>query len=193
MKSFRKLAFLFVGIIAIPIVWLIFSDSPSETSSATKVIKEQTPAEKRQNTTLMNAQVSRSLRFDQDQAKLVNDPTDRSKLSEMALTLDDPTIDEQAAMDAVYSLLHSLSVTTYRGKFPAGLNVEITNALLGKNVKKVGVLPMDSPRINENGELVDMNNEPYWFHTSPSGKLTITSSGADKIMHTEDDVSFPSS
>ncbi|MGJ8676601.1 MAG: hypothetical protein ACSHX0_03720 [Akkermansiaceae bacterium] len=143
------------------------------------------------NTKLVNEEVSRSLRFYQDKKKLVNDPMDRSELSEMALILDDPNIDEGTAMNAVYDLLSSLSVTTYRGKFPAGLNVEITNALLGKNIKKVGVLPMDSPRINENGELVDMNNEPYWVHTSPSGNLKIHSAGADRAMHTADDVIFP--
>lgn len=140
----------------------------------------------------VNAEISRSLRFDQRSAKLVNNPLDRAKLSDMALVLDDPEVSEKASREAVYGLLSSLQVIANRGDYPAGLNVEITNALLGDNPRKVGYLPMDSPRINKNGELVDTYGTPYWFHSKTSKDLTITSAGPDRLMHTADDVAFPS-
>ncbi|MGJ8674139.1 hypothetical protein [Rubritalea sp.] len=139
----------------------------------------------------LNAEASRTLRFDQDPSKLQNNPLDRSELSEMALLLDDPSIGDGQAMDAVYSLLSSLRSTAYQGSYPIGLNVEVTNALLGDNPIKVGVLPIDSPRINENGELVDSRGTPFWFHSQSSVELTITSAGPDRLLHTEDDVIYP--
>ncbi|CAA6692195.1 MULTISPECIES: hypothetical protein [unclassified Lentimonas] len=139
----------------------------------------------------VNAEISRSLRFNQWEAKLQNDPRDRSSFSEMALELDNPTIEESDAKIAIHSLLSSMRTTVYRGDYPAGLNVEITNALLGDNPRKVAYLPMDSPRINEYGELVDEYGTAYWFHSKASNDLTITSAGPDKRLHTADDIRYP--
>jgi len=138
----------------------------------------------------LNAKISRSLRFDQKGAKLHNDPMDRSKLSEMALALDNPRIEEREAIDNIYALLSALKMTGNKGSFPAGLNVEITNALLGDNPGKIGYLPADSPRINDNGELVDQYGTPYWIHTQSSKNINITSAGPDKILLTKDDLSY---
>lgn len=157
-------------------------DHPTETESEQEKIARMTQ---------VNAEVSRSLRFNQKAAKLQNDPLDRSKLSDMAILLDDPNIEELEAKIALHTLLSSMRTTVYRGDYPAGLNVEITNALLGDNPRKVGYLPMDSPRINEYGELVDEYGTPYWFHSFNSTNLTITSAGPDKRLHTADDITYP--
>lgn len=154
-------------------------------------IVQETKEEKITRMAVVNAEISRSLRFDQNKAPLLNDPLDRSQLSEMALELDDPNINEREAKIALHSLLSAMTTTVYRGRFPAGLNVEITNTLLGDNPRKVGYLPMDSPRINEFGELVDEHGTPYWFHSISSKVLRINSAGPDKLLHTEDDLSYP--
>ena len=149
--------------------------------------------EKTRRTDALNAQVSRSLRFNQAEAKLVNDPTDRSQLSEDALLLDNPAVTEEEAQPALYSLLSSLRIIANGGNYPAGLNVEVTNALLGVNIRKIGLLPMDSARINENGELVDEYGTAYWFHSNHAKSITITSAGPDGLFETADDTTYPHS
>jgi len=149
-------------------------------------------AEKRRRTDRYNAEASRSLRFNQAEAKLANDPLDRAQLSEHALLLDDPDAEEASVKNALHILLSAIRFLGKEKSYPTGLNVEITNALLGVNSRKVAYLPMDSPRINENGELVDEYGIPYWFHSQASNDLTITSAGPDKVMHTSDDIRYPS-
>ncbi|MGJ8653755.1 MAG: hypothetical protein ACSHX8_10815 [Opitutaceae bacterium] len=173
---------------------LIFINSSSDEAQKVDQSRENTTATQQDKIARMaqvNAEISRSLRFDQTTAKLQNDPRDRSQLSEMARQLDNPNIEETEATIAIHNLLSSMSTTVYRGNYPAGLNVEITNALLGDNPRKVCYLPMDSPRINEYGELVDAYGTAYWFHSVTSTDLTITSAGPDKLLHTADDITYP--
>jgi len=110
---------------------------------------------------------------------------------EEALVLEDPYAEEPKVKQALYSLLTDIKTFSKNKSYPAGLNVEITNALLGVNIKKYAYLPMSSLRINENGELIDQYGTPYWFHSQASNDLKITSAGIDKVFHTEDDESFP--
>ena len=163
---------------------------PAQTQPVIK--DERSDAEKRARSAELNAKASRALRFDQSEARLLNNPLDRTQLSEEALFLDNPSLSSEVAMETLYSLLSSLRTTANKGDYPAGLNVEITNALLGDNPRKVGVIPMDTPRINENGELVDEYGTPFFFHSPTSAELTITSAGPDRLMHTEDDIRYPS-
>ena len=137
-----------------------------------------------------HAEISRRLRYIPGADQLVNNPLDRAQLSDLALLLDDPTLPDAQAMPAVHGLLSSLAYIALGSRYPAGLNVEVTNALLGKNPRKVGYLPIDCPRINSNGELVDQHGTPYWFHSPLTGGLTITSAGPDRLMHTTDDVTM---
>lgn len=136
-----------------------------------------------------NVEASRSLRFNQDQALLINDPSDRSSLSKMALDFESFSLEEKEAIDKLGSLLMSLRTTSNQGAFPAGLNVEITNALLGDNYGKVGFLPADYARINANGELIDKFGTPYWIHNLSSKSIEIVSAGPDKVLFTPDDIS----
>lgn len=159
--------------------------------SFTSYPKRESDEKMRARALRQNADASRALRFDQSSATLANDPLDRSQLSDYALVLDDPDADESDVKGALYQILSTIRFLGTEKSYPAGLNVEVTNALLGVNSRKVGYLPMDSLRINENGELVDEYDTPYWFHGGSSGNLTITSAGADKQMHTEDDVAYP--
>lgn len=166
-------------------------EESKEAGSPVIVIKDdRSEAEKRAETAARNAEVSRSLRFDQSQAKLVNEPMDRSQLSEDALLLDDPEAEERDVMQALHSLLRALRYQSREKSFPVGLNVEVTNALLGDNSSKIAFLPRDSPRINENGELVDLKGNPYWFHVDLLDRLQIVSAGEDGLMHTADDVAL---
>jgi len=160
--------------------------TPSEVTS-TPLSKEMI----RERTKRQNEAASRSLRIDQSTLTLANNPLDRSQLPPEALLLDDPTTPEPQVKEALHNLLSSIRFLGTEKSYPAGLNVEITNALLGLNSRKFGYLPADSGRINKNGELVDKYGTPYWFHSQTSQTLTITSAGPDRLMHTDDDVRHP--
>ncbi|MGJ8651237.1 MAG: hypothetical protein ACSHX4_12835 [Opitutaceae bacterium] len=188
--NYRKIA-LFGSLVILGIAGVILYTNSRPQLEQKSAHSTETQQEKIVRMEQVNAEVSRSLRFNQTEAKLQNNPLDRSELSEMALALDDPDIEELEAKIAIHSLLSSMRTTVYRGDYPAGLNVEITNALLGDNPRKVGYLPMDSPRINDYGELVDEYGSPYWFHSIHSADLTITSAGPDKLLHTADDITYP--
>lgn len=190
----RKLALLCVLVIAGSCgvyLYNLFRSPEGDPKDPAPEAPQETKEEKIKQMAAVNAEISRSLRFNQNEATLLNDPMDYSQLSEMALVLDDPYTEEREAQIALHDLLGAMTTTVYRGHFPAGLNVEITNALLGDNPRKVGYMPMDSPRINENGELIDKFGTPYWFHSETSTQLRITSAGPDKLLHTEDDISYP--
>ena len=195
MAILATVLFVFLVLVGVFLRWSL-RQGPSEESIPTArqptIERLPTEAEKRARAAELNASASRALRFDQRIAKLQNNPLDRSQLSEAALLLEDPALSNEAAMEAIYSLLTSLRTTVYRGGYPAGLNVEITNTLLGDNPRKVGVLPMDSPRINENGELVDEYGTPFWFHSETDADLSIVSAGPDRLLHTADDFAYPS-
>lgn len=135
--------------------------------------------------------VSLRLRFDQTQALLANDPTGPAQLSEAALLLDDPNTPEPKVKEAVHSLLSTVKYFSKNKSFPAGLNVEVTNALLGKNDRKFAYLSQESLRINQFGELIDDFGSPYWFHEFGTKDISITSAGPDRILHTDDDITFP--
>lgn len=164
-----------------------------QTSSgpAAPSVPVDTEEEKRARIDRYNAEASRALRFDQSKARLANDPMDDSQLSKDALLIDSPEATELEVKTALHSLLTRVRYFSASKSFPTGLNVEITNSLLGLNDRKVGFLPMDSLRINENGELIDEFGTPYWFHSKTPRTLTITSAGPDKLMHTEDDLEYP--
>ena len=159
---------------------------PLLTKVSTSLHEEQSPLSSQE----LNAAVSLQLRYIPEPNQLQNNSLDRDQLSEMAVLLDTPDLPDQEAMPAIHSLLTALRIVANGNRYPAGLNVEITNALLGKNARKVGYLPVDCPRINQNGELVDQHGSPYWFHSPRQGVLYITSAGPDRILHTADDLVY---
>ncbi len=75
------------------------------------------------------------------------------------------------------------------GENPVGDNAEITAALTGKNPKRVVFLNAeDGLRLNDQGQLVDNWNTPYFFHQLSRTVMEIQSAGPDRRMWTADDL-----
>lgn len=78
------------------------------------------------------------------------------------------------------------------GAFPAGQeNREIMNALKGNNPGKLPVFPIDHPRINRHGDLLDAWGTPFVFHPVSSQYLEVRSCGPDREIFTDDDILVP--
>lgn len=91
--------------------------------------------------------------------------------------------------------LVALVLENFRSNFPRtgnpfGLNSEITAALTGQNPLRLALIPPDHPAINKSGELTDRWGTPFFFHAESATRMTITSAGPDKKLHTPDDESF---
>jgi len=188
----RKLTYGLVVVTVVIIAFFLkafdFPQSQEEASAAPHL----TNGEKRLLSLELSQQASLALRFDQGAAKLANNPLDRASFSEDMLIIDDPTSTNEQVMTSLHSLLSTVKYLSQGKSYPSGLNVEVTNSLLGLNSRKVGYIPEDSIRLNEYGELIDTFGSPYWFHTSAQGHLKVVSAGPDRLMHTADDVTFPS-
>lgn len=79
----------------------------------------------------------------------------------------------------------------YREAFhevPVGTNAEITAALAGDNSRGHAPLAADSSAINENGELVDRWDTPFFFHQMSANSIEVRSAGPDRNLYTADDV-----
>jgi len=124
-------------------------------------------------------------RFIQTTQKVRNDP---ENWFEEATTIATPGISEQISTNSIHSLLDRYALIIKDGGYPSGLNYEITNALLGDNAKKIALLSMAHPRINDQGELTDQWGTPYHFHLESRSDVTIRSAGEDLVMYTEDDI-----
>ncbi len=77
---------------------------------------------------------------------------------------------------------------TALGGNPVGTNAEITNSLLGNNLKQVKIPLPDGATVNGTGEMCDPWGTPYFFHQQSGTKMEIRSAGPDGVMHTPDDV-----
>lgn len=91
--------------------------------------------------------------------------------------------------------LIALVLENFRSNFPRtgnpfGLNSEITAELTGQNPLRLALIPPDHPAINREGELTDRWGTPFFFHAESATRMTITSAGPDKKLHTPDDESF---
>lgn len=123
--------------------------------------------------------------FDQESVYLRNDP---NELFPDAKILATPGLTESTYIKSLHSLFDEYALIVKDGGYPTGLNIEITNALLGKNKQKVALLSKSHPRINKSGELVDQWGTPYYFHLESLHDLTIHSAGIDRKMYTQDDI-----
>lgn len=126
--------------------------------------------------------------FKQAGVYLQNDPTDPKQLPEMAHQLELPDLSEADSVEALRMLLFSCRQLANGGHYEIDSNVEVTNALLGDNLKKIAFISDKTSRINEDGELIDVLGNPYQFHLISSKRLTIRSAGLDEELYTEDDV-----
>ena len=70
----------------------------------------------------------------------------------------------------------------------AGLNEEVVEALVGVNLKRIGLIPADHPAINAKGQLTDRWGTPFFFHPMSAKQLEIKSAGPDRKWNTEDDL-----
>jgi len=173
-------------------MWLMLQPSSNRSPEAAPYSQHQTikSSQDLEALALSRAQqTALKLRFIPHPQQLINDPTDRSTLSESALILDNPHATEPQIANALFTLLYSIKHLN-QNQIPEGLNVEITNALLGKNNRKIGYIPVDIPYINSYGQLVDKQGVPFWIHLSSQGHLEITAAGPDQRMHTEDDIAY---
>ncbi|MDA7882244.1 hypothetical protein N9A94_08050 [Akkermansiaceae bacterium] len=70
-------------------------------------------------------------------------------------------------------------------------NEAITSFLRGDNPEKIAWIPPNHSAINQDGELVDRNGVPVFFHRESGLQFQIRSAGEDQIMWTSDDVVYP--
>jgi len=129
-------------------------------------------------------------RFVQDITQLQNNPNNPSELPKLAAQLDDLTISEAIAVEHLDSLLEHFRLAT-DGFLPGADNIDITNGLLGDNLKKIAFISSSSSRINSDGELTDKWGTAYDFHLISMKDARIRSAGADKKFYTEDDITSP--
>ena len=78
------------------------------------------------------------------------------------------------------------------GAFPAGEdNARFMNALRGDNPGRLGIFPLQHPRLNGRGELLDALGRPYFFHAISRNDLEIRSYGPDGEPYSGDDLLVP--
>jgi hypothetical protein len=74
------------------------------------------------------------------------------------------------------------------GALPAGENnAQIMNALRGNNPQSLGLFPYEHSRLDEQGQLKDPWDTPYFFHLISRTEIQIRSAGPDREMYTQDD------
>lgn len=78
------------------------------------------------------------------------------------------------------------------GAYPAGEdNAQFMNALRGNNPARLGIFPLNHPRLDTNGQLLDAWGNPFIFHKLSRDHLEIRSMGPDQTPYTEDDLLAP--
>ncbi len=78
------------------------------------------------------------------------------------------------------------------GTFPSGqTNSQFMNALRGTNATKLPIFPLDHPRLDPAGNLLDRWQQPYRFHPVSRDRLEIRSAGPDREIFTADDLVVP--
>jgi hypothetical protein len=114
-------------------------------------------------------------------------PPERSTLAD---ALNSPATNIAADLRLVALVLETFRSNFPRSGNPVGLNSEITATLTGQNQLRLTLIPPDHPAINREGELTDRWGTPFFFHAESATRMTITSAGPDKKLHTPDDESF---
>jgi len=189
MRAFKYLALL--AILGAGIIFFIqHRHSPSAEQIPSKNPPEQVQSSPSEKPFLTAKNGYLPPRFTQADHQLQNDPGNPADLPEEAERLKNFKQSEQDAMNDIHTLIGSCGKFANQGDFPTGLNVEITNVLLGENYRKIAYIPDSHPRINQNGELTDKWGSPYQFHSISTKRIEITSAGPDKTLYTEDDITL---
>ena len=117
-------------------------------------------------------------------------PPPAPERSTLADSLNSPSTNIAADLRLVALVLETIRSNFPRSGNPVGLNSEITATLTGQNQLRLALIPPDHPAINREGELTDRWGTPFFFHAESATRMTITSAGPDKKLHTPDDESF---
>jgi hypothetical protein len=164
----RKNALTLALVAAIAVLlWLFLSPAPTPTSVPTP----PAPASKIEN----------------QKSKIPPPAPERSTLAD---ALNSPATNIAADLRLVALILETFRSNFPRSGNPVGLNSEITATLTGQNQLRLALIPPDHPAINREGELTDRWGTPFFFHAESATRMTITSAGPDKKLHTPDDETF---
>lgn len=106
---------------------------------------------------------------------------------EIADQLNDPEMDASDDLLAIGEMIR-IHLNTFKSIPPGGENVDIIQALTGRNDKSLAIIPPDHKVISEKGELLDRWGNPYHFHPVSRSLLEIRSAGPDGQLWNEDDV-----
>ena len=118
-------------------------------------------------------------------SRIANAATLHPAAAPLATLLDQPQSSVEAEIQGVQEVL-----ALYRrafGENPIGQNDDIVDALLGNNPKHIAFLRGDIARIRD-GKLLDRWKAPYWFHAESGTEFEIRSSGPDRELFTDDDI-----
>jgi hypothetical protein len=77
---------------------------------------------------------------------------------------------------------------TRLGDNPTGTNAEIMKEVIGGNRFRAKFGPPEGQKLNEQGELLDRWEVPYFFHQLSKNEMEVRSAGPDRTMWTADDV-----
>jgi len=112
-------------------------------------------------------------------------PAERSTLAD---TLNSPKTTIRSDLSVVNEIITTFRTNFPRDGNPVGTNAEITAVLTGKNKLQLALIPPDHPAVSRTtGELLDRWGTPFFFHAESATRMTITSAGPDKKLHTPDD------
>jgi hypothetical protein len=121
-------------------------------------------------------------------SKISASPSERSPLAD---TLNAPASTLRADLSVVHEVITAFRTNYPRDGNPVGTNAEITAVLTGQNKLRLALIPPDHPAINRTtGELLDRWGTPFFFHAESGTRMSITSAGPDKKLHTPDDETF---
>ncbi|MGJ8652765.1 MAG: hypothetical protein ACSHX8_05790 [Opitutaceae bacterium] len=114
----------------------------------------------------------------------------RIPISPMAKTLADPNGTAMDDLKALGDIFRYYPINDTR-RLPIGTNQEITQALTKRVDLNLPFLPSNHPQIDDNGELLDRWQTPYFFHALSSERMEIRSAGPDRTLYTQDDLIWP--
>lgn len=106
---------------------------------------------------------------------------------EMADQLNDPEADATDDLMLVDELIR-IHLDTFKSIPPGGENVDIMQAMTGRNERSLAIIPPGHKVLSEIGELLDRWGTPYHFHPVSRNRLEIRSAGPDRQLWNEDDV-----
>jgi hypothetical protein len=125
------------------------------------------------------------------QSKILSPPPPPAERSTLADDLHSPATPPRRDLQLISEILGTFRSNFPREGNPFGLNSEITAALTGQNKLRLALIPPDHPAINRTTrELLDRYGTPYFFHAESGTRMSITSAGPDKKLHTSDDETF---